>query len=107
ALVVAIFNTLDHGSTDMWPMFLSGFVFMWVFTYMYALNVRREVKTLVTLLYFVFLAWIYIPAPFGYGRDISYLLRFEMLWIPIILYLLAAVVAGVGYVYLKATKKTE
>jgi hypothetical protein len=28
-----------------------------------------------------------------------------MLWIPIILYLLAAVVAGIGYVYLKATKK--
>lgn len=107
ALVVAIFNTLDHGSTDMWAMFLSGFVFMWVFTYMYALNVRKEVKVLATLLYFAFLAWIYIPAPFGYGRDISYLLRFEMLWIPIILYLLAAVVAGIAYVYLKATKKTQ
>ncbi len=107
ALVVAIFNTLDHGSTDMWAMFLTGFVFMWVFTYMYALNVRKEVKALVTLLYFAFLAWIYIPAPFGYGRDISYLLRLEMLWIPIILYLLAAIVAGIGYVYLKATKKAE
>ncbi|MHA2385897.1 MAG: hypothetical protein ACXAEE_06775 [Candidatus Thorarchaeota archaeon] len=96
-----------HALVDMWAMFLSGFVFMWVFTYMYALNVRREVKVLVTLLYFAFLAWIYIPAPFGYGRDISFLLRLEMLWIPIILYLLAAIVAGIGYIYLKATKKAE
>ncbi|MFX0106926.1 MAG: hypothetical protein ACFE7R_01450 [Candidatus Hodarchaeota archaeon] len=107
ALVVAIFNTLDHGSTDMWAMFLSGFVFMWVFTYMYALNIRKEVKGLVTLLYFTFLAWIYIPAPFGYGRDIAYLLRLEMLWIPIILYLLAAVFAGLAFVYLKAKKNAD
>jgi len=105
ALVVAVYNTLDLGSTDMWPMFLSGFVFLWVFTYMYALDVRREVKVLVTLLYFAFLAWIYLPPPFGYpGRDPSYLLRLEMLWIPIILYLLAYVFAGIGYIYLKARK---
>ena len=102
------YNTLDLGSTDMWPMFLSGFVFLWVFTYMYVLDVRREVKILVTLLYFAFLTWIYLPAPFGYeGRDLSYLLRLEMLWIPIILYLLAFVFAGIGYVYLKVRRTTE
>ncbi|UCE11883.1 MAG: hypothetical protein JSW61_05530 [Candidatus Thorarchaeota archaeon] len=104
ALVVAYFNTVVHGSPDMWPMFLSGFVFMFVFTYIYALDVKREVYAAVTILYILFITWIYLPAPFGYGRSLLNLFRLEMLWIPIILYGLAIVIAGATSLYIKRVK---
>ncbi|MFW9954456.1 MAG: hypothetical protein ACFFD3_07880, partial [Candidatus Thorarchaeota archaeon] len=46
ALIVAYFNTAfpDIASTDMWPMFFSGFAFMFVFTYMYALDVKKQYR---------------------------------------------------------------
>jgi hypothetical protein len=92
----------------MWAMFFSGFAFMFVFTYMYALDIKKQYRWAVTAIYFAFLAWVYLPAEFGgYGRDIMILLRFEFLWIPIILYLLAAVFAGLAYLYVKPKKKSE
>jgi hypothetical protein len=107
ALVVAYFNTVVHGSPDMWPMFLSGFVFMFVFTYIYALDVKREVYAAVTLLYILFITWIYLPAPFGYGRSLLNLLRLEILWIPLVLYGLAIAIAGVVYLHIKKTGHTN
>jgi hypothetical protein len=98
ALVVAVYNTLQHGSTDMWPMFFSGFAFMFVFTQMYALGLNRVVRWLVTASYFGFLTWIYGPRPLGLGRGLGYLLRLEVLWIPIVLYGLAAVFALIAYI---------
>jgi len=97
AFVVAVYNTLLHGSADMWPMFFSGFAFMFVFTQMYALGLRRWARWLVTALYLGFVAWLYFPKPFGLGRALGYLLRFEFLWIPLVLYGLAAVFAGAAY----------
>ena len=97
ALVVAVYNTLQHGSADMWPMFFSGFAFMFVFTQMYALGLRRWVRWFVTALYLGFAAWIYFPKPFGLGRALSFLMRLEVLWIPLVLYGLAAAFAGAAY----------
>jgi hypothetical protein len=97
AVIVAIYNTAFFASADMWPMFFSGFAFMFVFTYMYALNVRKEIRWTVTTLYLAFLAWLYIPTPFGLGRDLAFLLRLEFLWIPLVLYGLSAVLAGLAY----------
>ncbi|UTB32420.1 MAG: hypothetical protein NKF70_13165 [Methanobacterium sp. ERen5] len=104
ALFVAVYNTMFFGNTDMWPMFFSGFAFMFVFTYMYALNVKRNVKLLVTATYILLVAFIYIPAPYGFGRDPSFLFRLEFLWIPIILYGLAALIALTVFLWLKLKK---
>lgn len=107
ALFVAFYNTIFFGNTDMWPMFFSGFAFMFVFTYMYALNVKRNVKFLVTAAYILLIAFIYIPAPYGFGRDPSFLLRLEFLWIPIILYGLAALIALIIFIWLKLRNKPQ
>jgi hypothetical protein len=80
-------------------MFFSGFAFMFVFTQMYALGLNRVVRWLVTASYLGFLAWIYSPRPLGLGRGLGYLLRLEVLWIPIVLYGLAAVFALIAYIW--------
>jgi hypothetical protein len=107
AFIVAVYNTAFFGSSDMWPMFLTGFVFMFVFTYMYALNIRKEIRWLITVLYLAFVVWLYIPQPIGLGRDLILLMRLEMLWIPIILYALAAVFATFIYLILKMRKNSS
>jgi hypothetical protein len=107
ALVVAVFNTAFFGSTDMWPMFLSGFLFMFVFTGMYAFNVKQWVRWAVITGYVAFIIWLYLPIPFGYGRDLLILFRVEFLWIPLILYALAFVFAGIVYIYIRSKKMAE
>lgn len=94
AVVVAVYNTAYFGSADMWPMFFSGFAFMFVFTYIYAFKIERSVFWLATIAYLGFLSWLYLPVPFGYGRNISNFSRLEFLWIPAILYGLALLFAG-------------
>ncbi len=102
ALIVAIYNTIFFGSADMWPMFFFGFAFMFVFTQIYSLKAKRWVFWLLTSIYAMFLLWLYLPSPYGYGRSISYLFRLEFLWIPIILYGLAIFFAGITYIYKNA-----
>ncbi|MHA2408356.1 MAG: hypothetical protein ACXACA_08305 [Candidatus Ranarchaeia archaeon] len=100
AFIVAVYNTLQHNSIDMWAMFASGFAFMFVFTYLYAFKLKKEVRYSAMIVYFAALAWVYLPATLlGYGRPLDFLLRIEFLWIPIILYLLAIVFAAVVYPY--------
>ena len=96
AFVVAVYNTLQHGSPDMWPMFFAGFAFMFVFTYQYAVGLSKRGEQIVTVFYALFLVWLY--APFGFNRGFEYLQRVEFLWIPIILYLLAILFAGAVFV---------
>ncbi|TXT53938.1 MAG: conserved membrane protein of unknown function [Candidatus Thorarchaeota archaeon] len=103
--VVAVFNTAFFNSAEMWPMFFSGFTFMFVFTYMYAFDVRREIRWLVMVLYFAFLAWLYLPLPFGFGRDPMKLMMLEFLWIPIVLYGLSIVLAALAFLYLRIRNK--
>ena len=102
ALIVAVYNTIQHGSLEMWPMFFGGFAFMFVFTYQFGLNLSRRVNLSIIGAYLIFLFWLY--APFGYGRDFEFLMRAEFLWIPIILYLLSLVFGGIVYLVLKTTK---
>lgn len=102
ALYVAVYNTLQDplSSPEMWPMFFGGFAFMFVFTGMYAFGWKRWMRGVVFGIYFAFLIWVYLPPGLGgYGRGISYALRLEFLWIPIILYLLAYVFAGLAYLW--------
>ncbi len=101
AAVVAIFNTSFFNSPEMWPMFFSGFAFMFIFTYMYAFKVKRFVYYLAIAVYILFLAWLYIPEPVGYGRSLQNLMRLEFLWIPIILHALAWVFAGLAYLKIR------
>jgi hypothetical protein len=99
AVFVAVNNTIFFGGPDMWPMFFSGFAFMFVFTYLYAFRQTRWVYGAVTVIYVAFLVWLY--APFGYARGFSIALRFEALWIPIILYGLTIAFAGVAYLKIR------
>lgn len=101
ALIVAVFNRSFFGGPNMWPMFFSGFVFMFVFTYMYAFKVNRKIYYVVTAAYIGFLAWLYLPTPIGYGRDILNLTRMEFLWIPMILQGIAALFAGLTYLKIR------
>ncbi|NYT01050.1 MAG: hypothetical protein GKB99_04935 [Methanocellales archaeon] len=101
AVVVAVFNTSFFNSPVMWPMFFSGFAFMFVFTYIYAFKLDRRVYWLVTLTYLGFLIWLYLPTPIGYGRSILNMIRFEFLWIPIILHVLAVFFAGLTYLKIR------
>jgi uncharacterized membrane protein (Fun14 family) len=94
AMIVAIYNTLQHGSPAMWPMFFAGFAFMFVFTYQYALKIDKRVRMLIIGTYLLFVSWLYMPGPIGLGRELVYLTRMEVIWIPIILYLLALVFGG-------------
>lgn len=101
AFVVAT-TTASQAATGIWVMFTTGFAFMFAFTYIFIFNVRREVKWGVIAGYIAALVWIYLPSQFGgYGRDLSYLIRLEFLWIPIILYLLAIVFSVLVFVYIK------
>ena len=97
ALIVAVYNTLMHGSADIWPMFFSGFISMLVFTYQYGLKTSKRVKLGLTAAYSLFLIFLYAPKPLGLGREISYLIRLEFSWIPIILYGLALGFGGFYY----------
>jgi hypothetical protein len=97
AVIVAIWNTTFFGGTDLWPMFFTGFAFMFVFTYMYALKVNKKIYGLVTALYFAFLIWLFLPSPIGFGRSLMNLIRLEFLWISIILYGLAGLFPALAY----------
>ena len=97
AFIVAVYNTIFFGSVDIWPMFFGGFTFMFVFTQMYVLKLNKRAYYGITALYAGFIVWLYHPG--GLGRAFEYFLRFEVLWIPTILYGLAAVFAYVIFFY--------
>jgi len=78
-------------------MFFTGFAFMFVFTYMYAFKVNKKTYGFVTAIYIGFLAWLYLPTPIGFGRNIINLTRLEFLWVPLILYGLASLFAVLAY----------
>jgi hypothetical protein len=100
ATIVAIAQWVDFGSTPpMWAMFLLGFLAMLIFTYIHGLGLPNWLRWSIVLAYFVFMIFIYVPLPFGFGRDIAYILRLEFLWIPIILFLIAFIAAAIAHVY--------
>jgi hypothetical protein len=101
AVIVAAWNTSFFGVAEIWPMFFSGFAFMFIFTYMYAFRARRKIYALFLALYVAFLAWLYLPAPFGFGRNILNLARLEFLWIPTILFGLAGLFALLTYLKIR------
>jgi len=107
ALIVAVYNTIQHGSADMWPMFFAGFAFMFVFTYQFALDFSRRINIGIIGAYIGFILWLYAPSPIGYGRGVEYISRIEFIWIPIILYLLALVFSGVVLIAHRITVKPE
>ncbi len=107
AFIVAT-TTLSQAVTGIWVMFTTGFAFMFAFTYIFIFNVRREVKLGVILAYLAGVIWIYLPTQFGgYGREISRLFMLEPLWIPIILYLLAVVIAALIFGIQKLMKSAR
>lgn len=71
----------------------------------YALNLSKRMYGLLTGAYIAFPFWIYLPAPYGFGRALVNLLRLEFLWIPIILYGLAAVFPGITCLIMNARTK--
>ena len=108
ATIVAIAQWLDFDADPpMWPMFLLGFLAILVFTYIHGLGLKNWVRWLIIGAYIVLLVLIYIPRPIGFGRDVSNLLRLEFLWIPLILYLIAFIAAGLAHIYLIIKNKKQ
>lgn len=108
ATIVAIAQWVDFDSNPpMWPMFLLGFLAMLVFTYIHGLGLPNWLRWSIVIAYFAFMVFIYIPQPFGFGRDVAYLLRLEFLWIPIILFLIAFIAAAFAHIYLYIQKKRK
>jgi hypothetical protein len=107
AVIVAFFNHQLFGGADIWPMFFTGFVFMFVFTYMYALKMRTYLRWIITITYIAFVMWLYVPKPIGFGRDPSFFFRLEFLWIPIILYGLSFLFALIVLLWVNKKKKKE
>jgi len=106
ATIVAIAQWVDFGSNPpMWAMFLLGFLAMLVFTYIHGLGLPKWLRWSIVIAYFVFLVFIYVPQPFGFGRDVAYFLRLEFLWIPMILFLIAFIAAAIAHVYVLIQKK--
>ena len=101
AVIVAVWNNQFFGGADMWPMFFTGFAFMFVFTYIYAFKVSKKIYALITALYAAFIVWLFLPTPFGFGRNLANLMRLEFLWIPLILYALAAIFAVLAYLKIR------
>jgi len=101
ATIVAIAQWLDFDADPpMWPMFLLGFLAMIVFTYIHGLGLRNWVRWLIVGAYGVLLIFMYLPLPFGFGRDVAYFFRLEFIWIPLILYLIAFIAAVIAHIYL-------
>ncbi len=92
---------------SMWPMFFLGFLGMFILGYMYGLGWPKWVHILITSLYILFMAWLYLPSPFGYGRPYMKLVSAEFLWIPIILFGIALVFGYIGNLLVKRTKTVE
>jgi len=106
ATIVAIAQWTDFGSNPpMWPMFLLGFLAMLVFTYIHGLGLKNWVRWSIVAAYFAFLIFMYVPQPFGFGRAITYFLRLEFLWIPMILFLIAFIAAALAHAYLIVKQK--
>jgi hypothetical protein len=106
ATIVAIAQWLDFNAyPPMWPMFLLGFLAMIVFTYIHGLGLRNWVRWFILGAYGLLLIFIYLPLPFGFGRDLTYLFRLEFLWIPLILFLIAFIAAAIAHIYLIIKKK--
>ena len=100
ATIVAIAQWVDFGSNPpMWAMFLLGFLAMLIFTYIHGLGLPNWLRWSIVIAYFVFMVFVYVPQPFGFGRDFAYFLRLEFLWIPIILFLIAFIAAAIAHVY--------
>ena len=106
AVIVALAQWLDfNADPPMWPMFLLGFLAMVVFTYIHGLGLKNWVRWLIVGLYIVLIIFIYLPIPIGFGREVAYLFRLEFLWIPLILYLIAFIAAGLAHLYLIVMNK--
>ncbi len=101
AVIVAVWNFNLFGGTQIWPMFFSGFAFMFIFTYMFAFKASKKIYGFFVALYVAFLAWLYLPIPFGLGRPTQNLAMLEFLWIPIILYGLAGIFAMLAYLKIR------
>jgi hypothetical protein len=101
AVIVAVWNNSFFGGANMWPMFLSGFAFMFIFTYMFAFKANKKIYAAMVALYVVFLAFLYLPSPYGFGFPLQNLMMLQFLWIPIILYLLAGVFAVLAYLKIR------
>jgi hypothetical protein len=101
AVIVAVWNYNFFRGTQIWPMFFSGFSFMFIFTYMFAFKASKKVYGFFVALYIAFLIWLYLPIPYGFGRPIQNLAMLEFLWIPIILYALAGIFALLAYLKIR------
>ena len=102
-LLVAVHGTLvalmSSGPNGLWPMFLFGFLAVFVLTQMHGVGLSRRTRALIGTCYVVALILVYSWR--GWPR------LFEVTWIPIIEYGLVGVLAGLVWIGLKITDKVR
>ena len=102
-LLVAIHGTLvavmSSGPHGMWPMFLFGFLMIFVLTQMHGVGLSRRTRTLIAIGYVAAVTVVYSWR--GWPR------LFEVTWIPIIEYGLVGVIAGLVWIGLKIADATR
>jgi len=96
-VMVALHGTLvaylQSGPNGMWPMFLFGFLAIFVITQMHGVGLSRRTRVVLGAIYLVAVLGVYS------WRGWNHL--FEVTWIPIIEYSLVAVIAGLVWIGLK------
>lgn len=93
--LVAFMNT---GPGGMWPMFLFGFLAVFVLTQMHGLGLSVRVRSVLGALYVVVVAVVYSWRGWSSVHEIT--------WIPLIEYALVGVVAGLIWIGLNIADKT-
>ncbi|MBN2616719.1 MAG: hypothetical protein JXR64_00255 [Spirochaetales bacterium] len=81
---------------EIWPMFLTGFLFMFVFTYMYGLGLNKIIRIIIYILYFSLILYLY------YFRGYSKI--YEVLFIPVTLYGVSLLLLGMTKVFISFKK---
>ena len=96
-VMVALHGTpvayLQSGPNSAWPMFLFGFLAIFVITQMHGVGLSRRTRVVLGAIYLVAVLGVYS------WRGWNHL--FEVTWIPIIEYSLVAVIAGLVWIGLK------
>lgn len=82
---------------EIWPMFLTGFLFMFFFTYMYGLGLKRYLRHILLVVYLGIVVYLY------YQRGFNKL--YEVTFIPVTLYGISLLMMGLSKLYQRVVKR--
>ncbi len=85
-------------NSDIWPMFLFGFLFIFIATQIYSLNISKKTRLIIQVFYFLIVFIFYL--------NFNIKLIHQILWIPIIEYLHVIIILLILRLIYKKTRQT-